>query len=226
MFQPKATHRLRDLTIGIGAVLVLVLVIAAVSVISHTPSSNATALALKPAAAPSGYSTFVDTSDHFSIAVPKAWPKTDPTATRAAATIQRFEQSHVTVKAILGSAFSSALLSNIRLVAVDPTASGYVTVVVRPAPKITDSDLTSTANALPAEYKPLGATVVQTGIVQFAGHSALQLLVDLSVTTARRAREIVSQYQYIVASDNSIYIVSVGGAGPILSTMLSTFRVG
>ena len=229
VLRPKSTHRLRDLAIGIGVAAALVLAITVVSGISHTSSNATAASAVKSAAAPLGYSTFADPSDHFSIAVPTAWPKASPATTGSTAAVERFEETHLAVKSVLGSALSAAQLTSIQFVTADPRdipAPGYVTVVVRPAPRVTDSDLTSVATALPGEYKRLGATVLQTSIIQLAGHSALQAMIQFRFTDARRVRRVATQTQYFVAADNSIYIVSVGGTGPYLSTIVSTFRVG
>jgi hypothetical protein len=223
-FQPKTTHRVRDLAVGIAAALVIVVVIAVVGGISHTPSSNATAaVALKSATAPSGYSTFVDQAAQYSIAVPSAWPKA--TSTTAA----KLEKSNTTLKRILGSALPSAQLRGVRLITLDPRSTSvldYVSVVVRSAKGVTDNDLGSVASALPGQYTKLGATVLQTSIMQLAGHGALQAVIEFPYVDSHGARRVARQTQYFVAADNSIYIMSVGGTSTALDTIVSTFRVG
>jgi hypothetical protein len=222
--QAKTTHRVRDVAVGIAAVLVIVVVIAVVGGISHTPSSNATAAAaVKSAAAPRGYSTFVDQTTQFSLALPSAWPKA------TSATAGKLERGNTTLKKILGSALPSAQLKGVRLITVDPRSTSvpdYVSVVVRPVAGVSDNDLGSVASALPGQYKKLGATVLQTSIMQLAGHGALQAMIEFPYIDSHGARRVASQTQYIVAADNSIYILSVGGTSTALDAIVSTFRVG
>ncbi len=229
LLKMRPAHRLRDLAVGLGAAAALVLAITVISGMSHTSTNATAASAVKSAAAPLGYSTFADPTDRFSLAIPTAWPQASPATVGSAAAVERFEQTHPTVKSVLGSALSSSQLTNIRFITADPrttAAPGYVTVVVRPAPHVTDNDLTSVATALPGEYKGLGATVLQTSVIQLAGHSALQAMIQFRYSDAHRVRHVATQTQYFVAADNSIFIMSVGGTGPYLSTIVSTLRVG
>lgn len=129
---------------------------------------------------PAGYVTFVDTADHFSIAVPNAWRRIDLSTPGASQTLRDLVASNPGLKALLGSNAAALIAQGIKFYALnasDPADVPTVNVVARPAVGIRDSDLPRIGETLKAQYATIGAEVSRVSTSSVAGHMALQVAV-------------------------------------------------
>jgi len=170
---------------------------------------------------PAGFVGFTDAADRFTIAVPTAWSKVDPSSPGAAQATQEMLKNNPDMATVLTSDLAG---QGVKYLAVDGSGSS-ANVVVKPALGMKDSDLPQVADAVKAQYLKVGGTVRGTETVQFAGHTALRLTVDLKLARAVGSRVTVRTIQYFMALNDLAYIVTLAGTSPLLVPIGDTFRV-
>jgi hypothetical protein len=210
--------------------VILVVVLAVVGRSSHSPTfSNGKAVpGPSTASTPDGYKSFVDQTDHFSIAVPAQWREVNPSSPGAAAALQQLEQDNPKLKAALGSNLATVMSRGAKFLSVEPDrqadVSPNVIVSVQPAPGIQDSDVTQAAGLAEAEFGKSGLTVLGTRIVTFDGHRALQVSLSATLKDPLGNAITFSQTQYYLGANDFLYIIGLTGTSPDLSRIANTFE--
>jgi hypothetical protein len=192
-------------------------------------SAVATPSAPGAAGAPTGYQTFSDQADHFSIAVPSSWRSVDPASPGATAAFEQLQQTNPNFKRAFGGNIASLLANDVKFLAVDPvsqaTEAPNINVIVKPAPGFVDADLGQIRSALPGEYTKLGATLLGITTVTLDGHQALKTSANLPINTDVGTTVVASQTQYILGANDFIYIITLTGTSPDLSTIPTTLQI-
>lgn len=129
---------------------------------------------------------------------------------------------------LLGSGPADLAAKGIKFLGVDVSGAtdfgANVNVIVEAALGATDADLPQVA-ALKSQYAQIGATMTGTSTVPLAGHQALQVKVQLPLTTPAGAKMTVPETQDLLAANDRIYIVSYAGSSPDFPTIESTFAI-
>jgi len=171
---------------------------------------------------PAGFAGFTDTADRFTIAVPSAWRKVDPSSPGAAQAEKDLLKSNPSLAPLLSG---DLVAQGIKFLAVD-SAGGAVNVVVKPALGATDSDLPSVADAIKTEYQKGGILLRSSDPVQLTGHAALRLTADLPVANPSGGGKVtVHEVQYFIFANDLGYILTMAGNSPQFATIPTTFRV-
>jgi hypothetical protein len=208
--------------------IVVALVVAGQS--SHSPTfSNGKAVpGASAAGTPSGYKSFIDRTDHFSIAVPAQWRQVDPSSPGAAAAFQQLAQDNPKWKAAIGSNLATLISRGMKFLATEPNrqaaVQSTVNVVVEPAPGIQDSDVTQLGDQASSELEKAGATVLGTRVITVDGHQALQVSISSNFKDPLGDNVTGPETQYYVGANDFAYIITLSGTGPELSTIVGTFR--
>jgi hypothetical protein len=228
---PRRSHRARNAGIAAAAaVIVAVVVVAVVGRSSHSPSfTNGKAVAgPSTAGTPSGYKSFLDQTDHFSIAVPAQWRQVDPSSPGAAAAFQQLEQDNPKLKAALGSNLATLESRGMKFLSFDPNSQAAgpptVNVAVQPAPGIQDSDITQAADQASSLLEKSGATVLGTRVVTFDGHQALQISLETTAKDPLGNNATTPATEYALGANDFAYFITLGGTSPDLSTIATTFH--
>jgi hypothetical protein len=190
-------------------------------------SSIPTAASPTTVALPHGYAAFTDRSDRFSIAVPAQWRQIDPSSPGASQSIAAAVQNNPGLKNLVGSNAAALVAQGMRFIAVDynnPTGA-TVNVVARAAPGARDSDLPQLVGVLKTQYAKAGLIVLRTASVPIAGHTAIQVTLDLRLNGANGQPTTKREVQDIIAANDLIYILTFAGSSPAFSTIGSTFKV-
>ncbi|MFN2608629.1 MAG: hypothetical protein ABR511_12185 [Acidimicrobiales bacterium] len=188
---------------------------------STAPASTATTLA---ASVPAGYTGFTGTADHFTIAVPASWRQVDPSSPGATQAVQDLVKANPSFSALLSSGDLAA--QGIKFLAADPATASSVNVVTKAAVGARDSDLAGAASALEAQYTKVGGTVTASRSVPLAGHTGLQIALDLKLAaTATSPARVISEIQDLVTANDIVYIVTLTGTSPSLPAIADTLRV-
>lgn len=177
---------------------------------------------------PAGYVTFVDTADHFSIAVPNAWRRIDLSTPGASQTLQDLVAANPGLKALLGSNAAALIAQGIKFYALnasDPADVPTVNVVARPAVGIRDSDLPRIGETLKAQYATIGAEVSRVSTSSVAGHMALQVAVTFRAVGPTGAAIAKHEIQDFIAANDFIYILTLAGTSPEFRTIAATLNV-
>jgi hypothetical protein len=241
------------LALGVVVVVALVVTLLGTSRSPSTPASVGAAAATSPGAsnaspgaspntspravpsagssasgAPAGYQTFSDQADHFSIAVPSEWRSVDPTSPGAAAAFEQIQAANPNFKRGFNGNLSSLLANDVKFLAVAPPSqaaeAANLNVIVKPAPGFVDADLGQIRNALPGEYTKIGATLLGITTITLDGHQALKTTAHLPVNTDLGNTLLASQSQYVLGANDFIYIITMTGTSPDLSTIAATFQ--
>lgn len=176
------------------------------------------------AVVPAGYTGFSSSVDHFTVAVPATWRQVDPSSPGATQTVQDLVKANPAFSSVLGSGDLAS--KGIKFLAANPTTGSSVNVVVKPALGARDSDLDGLIDDLKAQYQALGAAVTGTRTVPLAGHSALQIDLELKIAaTAGSRASTIRETQDLVAANDLVYIVTLAGADPALPAIAETLRV-
>jgi hypothetical protein len=199
---------------------------------STSPTTKATALPTTTTATtlvPAGYSPFADTTDKFTIAVPAAWRQIDPASAGATQVFADVVKANPKLSSLLGSGPADLVAKGIKFFGVDVSGATdfapNVNVIVKAALGATDSDLPQAVAALKTQYTQIGATVTSTATVPLAGHQALQVKVQLPLTTPAGAKTTVAETQDLVAANDLIYILTFAGVSADFSTIESSFAL-
>jgi hypothetical protein len=173
------------------------------------------------------YVTFVDTADHFSIAVPNAWRRIDLSTPGASQTLRDLVAANPGLRALLGSNAAALIAQGIKFYALNANEAAVptVNVVARPAVGIRDSDLPRIAATLKAQYATIGATVSRISASSVAGHTALQVAVTTRAVGPTGAAIAKDEIQDFVAANDFIYILTLAGTSPEFRTIAATLDV-
>jgi hypothetical protein len=193
------------------------------------PSTSPGVTASPPArrGLPAGYVTFVDTADHFSIAVPNAWRRIDLSTPGASQTLRDLVAANPGLRALLGSNAAALIAQGIKFYALNANDAAVPTVNVaaRPAVGIRDSDPPRIAATLKAQYATIGATVSRISTSSVAGHTALQVAVTTRAVGPTGAAIAKDEIQDFVAANDFIYILTLAGTSPEFRTIAATLDV-
>jgi hypothetical protein len=211
---------------GLVVVAVIGGVAGALSSSSKTPGS----VASRVGTAAGGYTQFADHPDRFSISVPVSWHEVDPSSPGAAAALQQIVANNPNLRSAFGAGPTTLLAQGIKFLAVEPdtgsSVAPTVNVVVRPAPGVTDTDLSQILSGVQSQYQQIGATVLNTSTISLAGHQALQVMVQIPFNGPTGGRVTIDETQDIVAANDFVYVISLEGASSQLSKIASSFSVG
>ena len=229
---PPKSKRARNVLIGISVVVGLLVVFGVIGAVAgkkanKTPTAPAVPTANLPGT-PSGYTSFGSSADRFHIAVPSAWKQVDPTSPGAQAAINQMVQVNPSLKSLFPGGAQQLAADGIALVAIDPspTASGSasnVNVLARPDLTYSDSELNQLASELPAELSRAGVRSTGIRIVVFAGHRALRATDMLPLKTPSGAQVTIDQTQYYVSGNGFLYVITLSGDDPAMTTIASSF---
>jgi hypothetical protein len=219
--------------VAVAVVVVLLLLVGLVAVLGTKQSppkgpGPGTAVASPSASGtPAGYQTFSDQAARFSVAVPSSWRSVDPTSPGAAAAFQEIQQANPNFRN--GPSIASLLANDVKFLAVEPgiqtTFAANVNVIAKPAPGFVDADLGQIRSGVPGEYAKIGATLLGLTTVTLDGHQTLKVSGKLPVNTPLGTTIVASQVQYILGANDFIYIITLTGTNPDLSTIVTTFRI-
>jgi len=187
--------------------------------VTTVPATTTSTLA---ALVPAGFTGFTQATDRFTVSVPSDWRQIDPSSPGAAQATQDMVKRYPALAPVLGSGGPA---QNIKFLAVDSTGKSVANVAVMVAVGARDSDLPKQVDDLKAEYRKLGATVTSTRSVPLSGHTALQVNLEMRLAGAGGASPTVRQVQYIIAANDLLYILTLSGDSPQLSTVATTLRV-
>jgi hypothetical protein len=217
-------------TVGIAVLFVAAAVAGVVILAGRAPQTpgNSNSLAVagpSSASTPSGFTSFRDQADHFSIAVPSSWTEVNPESATSIAAFTEVEQNNPDLEPVVGSA-STLVARGMRFLAID-TASpdsqpSTITVTTEANPGFQDNEFSQLAAALPSEYAKLGATILSSNTVSLPGGQALQVSVQLPLTDDSGNQTILNETQYYFVSSDFIYVLT--GSGPAIATIAATFR--
>jgi len=180
------------------------------------------------ASTPPGYQSFVDQADRFSLAVPSTWREIDPSSPGAAKAFQDLQNLNPKLKSAFGGTDLATLVaSGMKFLSIEPTFQGdfasNVNVLVHSALGIRDSDLAQIQSQAAAEYAKVGATVSSTSTVTFAGHEALREGVQFPA--AAGTGNLIPEVQYYVGANDLLYVFTLSGTAPDLTTIATTIVV-
>ena len=214
--------------IALGAVAVLIGAVV-VARASHSDRTRGAVIAGSPAAStPSGYTSFVDHADRFSIAVPAAWRDVDPSSPGAQQAFQDLVQGNPEIAASLGPNIATMVTKGMKFFSIDPAAGPAgrpsVNVIAEPALGINDSDLGDLAQQLPAGFAKAGATMLGSATIPLAGHQALQVTLEVPLTVGGQPVVLHETQDYVAAND-LVYVITLTGTSPQAVIIASTFRV-
>ena len=228
---PQKSTRPRNAGIAAAALLIVAVAVAGVLILTGRTSpaaSNSNNLAVsgpKTASTPAGYTSFVDSADRFSIAVPSSWTEVNPESAGSIAAFEQVEQNNPNLKAIIGSP-SSLEAKGMRFLAIDTadqeSQPSTINVTAQADPGFQDSEFSQLVAQLPAEFSKFGATMLGSSTVSLPGGEALRVSLDLPLTDDLGNRTTLAETQYYLGSNDFIYVIT--GTGPGLTTIASTFR--
>jgi hypothetical protein len=206
----------------IGGIGILALSAAAVLLAGsflHKPS-HGTATATPGGAAPAGYTTFSDTADGFSIALPSIWRDIDPNSTGTSQALAQFANDNPAFKAMM----NSGVRSDFRLFADSADGRAGLDILSQPAPGIRDADVTSQLSQAESTYQSLGIKVTGTGRETVAGHQA-GVIQGTFTFNGPLGSQSVPETQYLVGASDNLYVITMIGASSDFPTILGTFRL-
>ncbi|MGH8918423.1 MAG: hypothetical protein ACRD0H_08810, partial [Actinomycetes bacterium] len=129
---------------AVGLLAAMVLIPTVLGAVSHSANGKAVA-AVSTASTPPGYTSFVDRTDHFSIAVPATWRSINPSSPGATSSMRDMLQLAPRVQAAVGAGFANAMSKSTKFLSLDSKggmgATSEVSVVVTPAVGARDGDL-------------------------------------------------------------------------------------
>jgi hypothetical protein len=228
---PSRSHRARNAGIAAAAAVIVVVVVAVVvGRSSHSPTftTGKAVPGTSSAGTPSGYQSFVDQTDHFSIAVPTQWRALDPSSPGAAAMFQQLEQDNPKLKAVLGSNLATQESRGMKFLSVDVNSqaaeSPNVNVIVTPAPGLQDSDVTEAADQLVAVLAKAGGTELVSRIVAFDGHQVVQVSGNVTLNNPSGNNVTYPLTQYDLGANDFLYVITLSGSSPEFSTIATTFH--
>jgi hypothetical protein len=181
------------------------------------------------AATPVGYRVFQDTADRFRIAVPSAWTVVNPDAPGGAQDLQRIISANPTLSSSYGDDAAGLVASGIKFWAFDlGGGSGYVpnvNVLVKSAPGTNDSDLPGLVKNIQSSYQRIGARVVSSGTISYAGHKAYRVLlqVPLAASVGGAATTVLTLEVFL--AHGHLYDLNLAGGNQQFLTIASTFTV-
>ena len=217
-------------TVGIAVLFVAAAVAGVVILAGRAPQTpgNSNSLAVagpSSASTPSGFTSFRDQAEHFSIAVPSSWTEVNPESPSSIAAFTEVEQNNPDLEPVAGSA-STLVARGMRFLAIDAASPGSqpstITVTSEANPGFQDNEFSQLADALPSEYAKLGATILNSNTVSLPGGQALQVSVQLPLTNDLGNQTILNETQYYFVSSDFIYVLT--GSGPAITSIAATFR--
>ena len=155
---------------------------------------------------PAGFTVRRVRAQRFAIAVPKAWPSIDASTALSGAAVKQFAQENPAAAGAVEAL--SRPNSPMKLVAVDPSATGFATnvnVLVSPIPAGTPFSTWTKAEA--AQVQALHPTHVSQGPVQLEPGKGYRLAYRAKLMIRGRPRELAI-HQYMVKRDGRLYVIT------------------
>jgi hypothetical protein len=215
--QAKGRSWLNWIIAGIG---ILALAAAAVLLAGSFRHKYSQGTATAGGAAPAGYTTFSDTADGFSIALPSQWRDINPTSAGTSQALAQFANDNPAFKAIL----NSGVRSDLRLFAGSADGRSGLDILSHPAPGVRDADVTSQLSQAESAYQALGIKVTGTGKETVAGHQA-GVIQGTFTFNGPLGSQSASETQYIVDANDNLYVITILGTSSDFPTILGTFTL-
>ena len=216
--------------VTIAAAIVILVVGAGIAIgVSHhstakqVPAQTAVT-APRLSGVPSGYTAFVDRADQFRIAVPATWRHVDPSSPGAKQTLQALTRANPKLAQLFQSTLESKAIKYFAIQINLAGPSPSVNVTVTPALGVRDQDLHAALTSIASEYRRLGITIRHTTFTPLAGHEALELTLATELTLPDGSKVPVTETQYVVAANDTLYTITLSGTSPQFQVIASTFR--
>jgi hypothetical protein len=211
----------------LGLVIVLG-IIGAVTKKTVKTSPQAAAPAPNAPGTPSGFKTYADSIDSFTIAVPQSWADVNPSGPGAAAAVAILQKQNPEFDKVFGSAQSMAA-EGVKFISLDPDSTGgesaNVNVVVKAADGFDSSDLSQLAQALPSEYQKVNATLISSQRVTYDSHDSLEVRLNLNLNNTAGTPITIPETQYFVPANDRLYVVTLSGSDSRLQTIAANFEI-
>lgn len=234
--QPRPNNGRRNAVVVSVVVLAAAIVIAAV--VAHGKSNNNTSTgsanhatarpSLSASGTPAGYTNFTSAADRFRLAVPSSWRQIDMNSPGAQAAMNEVAQANPAYKSTFAQGALKMAESGMVLMAINPVpdASGFasnVNVVAKPAPGFSQSDLQQLAAVVPAQLARVGITVTGTSTATIGGQAAMRMAMTQTLNTPTGTQLTVDETQYYVGANDFLFVITLSGDDPALTTIPSTF---
>jgi hypothetical protein len=153
----------------------------------------------------------------------------DPSSPGAAAAWQQLAQDNPSLEANLGSSFATLVAKGVKFLSIEPNSQAEVgrsdvVVAVEPEPGIRDSDVTQSTDQIVSAAEKAGATQVATRIVTLDAHQALQVSYSLTLKDQLGNNQTAPGTQYELGANDFLYVITLTGTSPDLSTIATTFH--
>ena len=165
-----------------------------------------------------GYTTFTSKPYHFSLEIPASWSSVDASTLGDAQAMRDAIAQNPGMKKLFGSDPAKAIASGTKFLAGDLNAT--INIVVNGAPGTSDSDVTQLPDVMRQQYATLGGTVGTPRYVTIAGHKALSVPVDLTLSGLTK-----HMVQDVLFANGYSYVLTLSGTSPQFAHIVSTFTV-
>ncbi len=210
--------------------IVMVMGLAASCSGGGSPAASSTSLSSTATLkTPAGYRAIVDTADRFHIAVPSSWRQVILSAPGGEQALQALLSANVDLKSAYGDDAATFVASGTKFWAFDVSAAEiYIpnfSIIVKTERGVTNTDLPDIVSGFQSEYRKVGATVISSATVTFAGHPTYRVMLQVPIATPSDIAERVDESLDILVANGRIYALTFSGTSADFSAIASTFSV-